>query len=367
MELYVFNSKLERKGIVEGWFSVHWVRRYSKCGEFEIHLSFKEGMSDLLKEDDVIWKNDSEEAGVIDYVNIKLDEQGKEVYVIKGKFATGYLARRIIWKKVVVNETNEKIIRKIIDENVINPVDPDRKMDLIALGDLKNIGSKIQYQVSYKNLLEEVEGIASSNQLGIKTVFDVENKRFKFEVYEGLDRTTSQSVNPQAIFSQEFDNVLEQEYSSGVHDYKNVALIAGEGEGNARQFESVGVGEGLNRHELYVDARDLQSTRAVSDEEVPIPVAEYKKMLKTRGISKLAENKRVESFDSKIDLKSNLEYKKDFDLGDKVTVISKRWGLMVEERITEIEEVYEADGFNVYVVFGEEEKSIMQKIKREVN
>lgn len=367
MELYVFNSKLERKGIVEGWFSIRWVRRYSRAGEFEIHLTFREGMQELLQEDDIIWKNDSDEAGYIDYVNIKIDEQGKEVYIIKGQFITGYIGRRIIWDRLTVNKTPENIIRRIVNENVIDPADANRKIELLELAHPINVGSKIQYQASFKNALEAIEELATTHGLGIRTIFDVENKGFIFDVYEGLNRTKNQSVNPQATFSQEFENVLEQEYMSGINDYKNVALIAGAGEGQERQFESVGSKQGLSRHELYVDARDLQDTRTVNEEEVPIPASEYKQMLETRGINKLAESKRIESFDSKVNVQSNLKYKRDFNLGDRVTFLSKRWGLMVEDRIMEIEEVYEESGFTIHVVFGEEAKNIVQKIKREVS
>ena len=179
-----------------------------------------------------------------------------------------------------------------------------------------------------------------------------------FDVYKGLDRTAGQSVNPPAIFSREFENILEQEYTDSLHNYRNIALVAGEGEGTERELTSIGQGVGLDRYELFVDARDLQKEdRAIE---------EYIGLLEDRGNTKLAEYKEIKTFDSKINLRSNLIYKEDFDLGDIVTCTSKKWGVTIDTRITEIEEVYEEDGFNVNVTFGNEIPTLIDVIKREV-
>ena len=63
---------------------------------------------------------------------------------------------------------------------------------------------------------------------------------------------------------------------------------------------------------MFVDAKDLQK-ETMTD-------LEYKAKLETRGNTKLAENTEVISFDSRINLNSNLTYKVDFDLGDKVNL-----------------------------------------------
>lgn len=41
----------------------------------------------------------------------------------------------------------------------------------------------------------------------------------------------------------------------------------------------------------------------------------------------------------------NFSYKKDYDLGDIVTVRKKAWGIEMDKRITEIQEIYENGGF----------------------
>lgn len=362
MELYIFDRDLNFIGIVEEYFSLRWVRRYSRCGEFELHCSLTTETLNLLKRENIIWKKGDLEAGYIEYRNLKQDVEGKEVLVIKGKFLTGYLNRRIIWSIEKLNTTAEMAIRQLIDKNCINPTNIDRKIGLLTLGELKSYTQTLNKQVSYNNLLEEIENIANTNELGIRTLIDIQNKQMIFDIYEGLDRTTGQSINAPAIFSKEFENILEQEYTDNLNNHRNTVLVAGEGEGVEREFVAIENGQGLDRYELFIDARDLQS----EIDGTTIPIEEYREILKNRGISKLSEYKEIQTFESKINLNSNLTYKEDFDLGDVVTCTSKKWGITVNTRITEIEEVYEENGFSVNITLGNNIPTLIDVIKREV-
>ncbi|OLS02877.1 siphovirus ReqiPepy6 Gp37-like family protein [Tissierella creatinophila] len=366
MELYIFDRELNFKGVIEDYFSFIWTRRYCKCGEFELHCNLSMENLNILKKGNIVWKKGDKEAGYIQYRNLHQDETGKEILVIKGKFLTNYIGRRIVWDRKNISSPPEMAIREIVNDNCINPSKADRKIPLLVLGELKNYLGSLDMQVSYKNVLETIEDISEVNELGIRTLFNYKNKKLIFDIYKSVDRTAGQNINAPAIFSEEFENILEQEYTDSDIEYRNTALIAGEGEGEQREKVFIEVGQGLDRYELYVDARDLQSTKTVNDNEVPIPIAEYRKILNDRGLSKLDEHKKIETFDSKINLKSNLEYKKDFDLGDRVTITSKKWRITIDTRITEIEEVYEEKGLEINIVFGNNIPTLIDKIKREV-
>lgn len=363
MEIYVFDNELNLQGILGQYTSLIWRRRYSKHGDFELHCLLTPEHLDLLKIGNIIWKNDDAEAGYIQYRNLSMNDDGDEVLVVQGKFLTGYLNRRIIWGTENLNMTSELTIRELIDKNVINPSDLDRKINIMALSEVKGYTQTTNLQTSYKNLLDEIEDIASTSELGIRTLFDLQNKQLIFDIYQGLDRTESNGVNPPAIFSKEFENVLQQEYTDSSNNYRNVALVAGEGEGVDRKKVTVGEGVGLDRYELYVDARDIQSKK---DDDTVIPEAEYLQLLSDRGNDKLSKYKDIQTFSSKINLNSNLIYKEDFDLGDKVTCVSKNWGITIDTRITEIHEIYEASGKQVNVVFGDSMPTLIDKLKEVV-
>ncbi len=358
MELYIFDRDLNFQGILESFFSLIWTRRYSKCGEFELHCNLTPETIELLKRENIIWKKGDLEAGYIEYRNLSQDSNGQETLVVKGKFLIGYLGRRIIWGTENLNTTAELGIRELINNHAINPTNTDRKIDMLTLGGLKGYTNNIDKQVSYKNLLETIEEIANTSELGFRTILDMQNKQMIFDIYEGINRTAGQSVNAPAIFSNEFENILEQEYTDSLNNYRTVALVAGEGEGAARELVTVGSGTGFDRYELFVDARDLQQEDMTNEE--------YEAVLQNRGQSKLAEMREIQTFESKININSNLTYREDFDLGDVVTCTSKKWGITIDTRITEIEEVYEETGKQINVTFGNNIPSLIDKIKQVV-
>jgi len=364
MELYVFDRELNFVGLMDSFFSLRWVRRYHRAGEFELHCPLNAHTLELLQRENIIWKQGDQEAGYIKYRQLGQDEQGQEVLIIKGDFLTGYLDRRIIWGQEILNTTAEVAMRTLVNKNAINPTDPSRVIQLLELSQLQGFPEEIEYQVSYKNLLEELEKLSNLSGLGYRIAVGLTNKKLVFQVYKGRDLTASQSTNPPAIFSNEFENVLEQEFVDSLHNYRNVALVAGAGEGTGRKLVTVGTGTGLDRFEVFVDARDLQE---MDEEGNAISEDDYAEMLRNRGQSKLAEYADLKTYECKINPFSNLRYKEDYDLGDIVTCTSKKWGVTIDARITEVEEIYEENGVSLNVTFGNNIPTLIDKIKQVVS
>ena len=360
MELYVFDRSLNFKGILDNFFSFRWVRRYYKSGEFELQCALTPVTLELLTRESIIYKKDDTEAGYIEYRNLKQDDEGKEILILKGKFLTGYLNRRIIWGTEIINDTAENAMRRLVDHNCINPTDSNRIIDNLILGNLKSYTERVDYQVSYQNLSEELEKLSNISNLGHRINFDISNRKLIFDVYKGLDRSVDQTINPRAIFSKEFENILEQEYVDSLNNYRNVALVGGIGEGTLRRLVTVGNSIGLDRYEIFNDQKSLSNEvdgSAMSDDD-------YNKLLIEKGNEKLAETKEIQTFESKINDYSNLKYKTDFDLGDIVTCVSKKWNLILDTRVTEVEEVYEESGQQINVTFGYNIPTLIDKIKQ---
>jgi hypothetical protein len=315
---------------------------------------------ELLQKENIIYKKDDTEAAYIEYRNLKQNSKGKEILVVKGKFLTGYVNRRIVWGTQVINDTAENAMKTLVNNNCIIPSNTDRIIPNLMLGGLNNFTQAVNYQVSYANLEDELESLCNTNGLGHRIDFDVTNRKLAFEVYEGLDRSINQSVNPRAIFSKEFENILEQEYMDSLSNYRNLVLVGGMGEGTARKLATVGSGSGLDRFELFSDQKDLSN----EVDSVIMSDTDYTNLLIGKGNEALAETKEIQTFDSKINSNSNLIYKTDFDLGDIVTCISKKWGLTLNTRITEIEEVYEQAGQQINITFGNNIPTLIDKIKQ---
>ncbi len=386
MDLEIFNKNLVFLGIVDNFEVLNWHRKYYTAGSFELTCPLTPDNLELLKKENVIYKSNCE-AGFIHYRNIKLDREGKEVLYIKGSFLTALIGRRIIWGQLCFNGKVEDLYRKIINDNCINPSDINRKISLLKLSEIKNYLDDINYQNSYGNVLNELESLAISTGIGYRVNLNYETLQMEFEVYKGLDRTDNQNVNNKALFSRQYENILEQDYTESIGDYKNTCLIAGAGDGANRRKAITGVGSGLDRHEMYVDARDISDKEIIKspktdevtgeyikdnegnivyeEKEIQIPDNKYIPMLVQRGSEKLGEHKSIESFDSVVNMNQlNLVYKKDYDLGDIVTIFDEKWNITLDSRITEIQEIYQNGGMDVNAIFGDDVPSIYNKLKR---
>ena len=126
---------------------------------------------------------------------------------------------------------------------------------------------------------------------------------------------------------------------------KTKAIVGGQGDGAQRVVVEVGGGSGLDLREMFVDARDL------SPED--LTAAQYKEVLKQRGYEALQEAIEAESLECETAPEINFKYKSDYDLGDIVTIKKKSWGLYMNKRITEIQEVYEYGGGYVVPTLGD--------------
>ena len=344
MELYVFHqNNRQLGGIIEAYEYLRWTRRYSRCGSFELKAIATDTNLSLLKIGNILWKNDDEESGLIEFV--ELTGSDREFIQVNGRFATSFLARRIVLGTETLSGDLGAAIRQLVDSNLINPSNTSRKINGITC-ETAVLGVSVNTQTSYRNLMDAVTGFCDAASVGIKTVFNPKTGLFTIVPYLG--------GNSQAVFSREYENIIEQIFTQSVVDYATFALVAGEGEGAARTRVTVGGGEGEARYEIYVDARDLR------EEDFP---GKYNDALVFRGQSKLAESAMVQAFDVTVNQYGNLTYKVDFDIGSRIQAVSKHWGLSLNARITEIEESYDREGMSLSAVFGKPLLTINEKLR----
>jgi hypothetical protein len=250
-----------------------------------------------------------------------------------------------VWQTELLQGDLSAGIGQLIQHNVIVPADTNRTIPDIAFSS-PVLGINTNTQISYRNLLTSIEELCVSYGVGIRTTFHPATGLFTVELYKGKQS--------QAVFSKEYDNVIEQMFTRSKKDYSNVALVGGEGEGTDRVMVTTGAAGGEDRYELFVDAKSLRSADFGT---------EYQAALAEQGALKLGELAEVFSFDATVNEYGNLLYKKDFNLGDTVSVISKRWGVSLQTRIEEIEESYDADGRSLSVTIGRGVLTLAQKLK----
>lgn len=344
MEFYIYDESIQLIGVMDYFTSAIWTPRYYDVGDFELQISASREVFELMKEGHYVTRLDDNMVGIIEHPKLMTDEENGDFLLVSGRDAKSILDRRIVWTQTNLSGTVEDGIRQLITENVISPVDPNRAIPNFILGERKGFTETIRMQVTGDNLLEIITKLCQMHDYGFSV--SIVNGMFEFDLYKGIDRSLSQNANPHVEFSPDLDNVITVEYEVDNTNIKNVALVAGEGEGIDRKTVSVGTASGMARRELYVDARDMSTNGGEIDNNT------YLEMLAGRGDEKLAEHYGIAIFEGQIEPAVNYEYKKDYFLGDKIQ-ITNEYGVTAATRIIEIIECEDGNGYSMTPTFEE--------------
>lgn len=370
MDIFVYDKNLTLLGIIDDPISLIWTRRYWEAGEFKMLIGYSDFNRSMLAIGNIITIQGYDEAGQISYISITKDEKGEQIEV-QGKFLLSWIGKRIIENQIIAKSSTEKIMYQIVEENAVNPIDEKRKIPNIILAETQGLGGTIDYSSdAYVNALTALETAAKAGKLGIKIVTDFKNKNHTFTVYKGKDRTQGNSDgNLPCVFSPEYDNVLSQDYEYDTNNQKTTAYIGGEvKEGEKRVVVSTQDSfTGLERTEVFVNAADLRRTTNDGDTSTEIPLDEYKNLLLARGNEALSSYTDTRTFKSELYTSGNLIYKRDFDVGDRVTCLNKKWGIQINSRITEVQEIYQNGVQNLQIKFGESTPKLLTKFRQILN
>lgn len=370
MELYVYNREMTLQGIVEKISSLIWTRRYWSCGEFKLLVPFTEEHVALLKKDNIIIKRGGKEAAEIKYIHITKNPQGLEEIEVQGKFLLSWIGKRVVTKQIITKDTTQNILYAIVRQTCTQAGAARNIPNFSIATDDANAGSGVIDYTSeaYINAQLAAETAAKAAKLGIRVVTDARAGKHTFSVYKGRDLTSGNTAgNAPCIFSQEFDNIVEQEYTNSVENLKTTAYVGGEEkEGQTRKVAEVGgSAAGLTREEVFINATDIvQEYENENQQTITLTDAQYIALLQARGTEELEQYAETLAFGSKVNTNANLQYGVDYDLGDRVTCINKRWGVRVDVRITEIAETYETSGEQIDITFGESLPALLTQIRQ---
>lgn len=351
MIIYVWefsNGAFTRTAVVDHGKSVIWVKRFNDAGQFELYIPASTEMLELFTGDEIILTRDDSTAVMsVENVHLETDAENGDYITVKGRSVECFLGRRIVPKQTTFQNTAaETVIRSLITQNVINPTPTSRKIDLITLGTAQGYTDIINKQVTGKNLLTVISSICKEQNYGFELQFV--NGNFVFNLYKGIDRSYNQTANTFVVFSPEFENIGNTEYSEDKTTLYNAVYVAGEGEGTSRVIVGVGNAAGLQRRETWVDARNESSD---TDAGTLTPT-EYALMLSQQGREEIKQATETIQFNGEILNFNAYTYGVDYNLGDVVQVVNE-YGITGTATITEITEVEDETGYRIYPTLSE--------------
>lgn len=349
MEVVIADKNFVRLGIIEN-SSVIWASRYYKSGDYELHMTASEDNLNLIKSGKYVIRDDIEdEVGIIEDYEIKTDVENGDTITVVGRFAEGYyLASRVISQQTQLYGNIQDQLRNLVYANIINPTDTKRKISFIKLGELDpTITETIDIQITGANLLEKIEEICESKGIGFR--MPLRNGIFYFELFKGIDKSYNQNENSWVIFNDDYDNLKNTSFNYKTSERKNLAYVAGEGEGLARKIVKAYKDDepsGEDRFEIWVDQRNMSSNDGdITDEQLTT-------QMKEEGYENLTTITTV--FDGEVAL-VNYSYGKNKDLyiGDIVSVQKKKWlDMYINTRVIEAIESEDNSGKTIVLTFG---------------
>lgn len=348
MDIFVLNQKFETIDIIDNYESLIWTDRYFEYGDFELYLPMQLSLLSSLQKDNYLYIRESEHVMIIEDFEISTDAEIGSRLTVTGRSLESILERRIVWGQKTYSGTIHAIVKKMITDAIISPSIAARKISNFKFQDCSDEsvnGESIELQFTGDNLYDAVSVLCQTVRAGFQITLDADNN-FVFSLYSGKDRSYEQDANPYVVFSPSFENIIDSRYLETNSSYRNVTLVAGEGEGSSRKTVTVGSASGLSRREVFTDARDISSTT----DDGTLSTTKYNNLLKERGNEKLEECVASTEFEGKAETTRMFQYGEDFFMGD-IVQIANEFGMEGRAYITAIIRSQNEEGLSVYPTF----------------
>lgn len=351
MDIYVLDGLNGVADIITTYQSCIWNVQYFGQNDFELVVNASTQNVSTLKPGAYLVRDEDMSGDtynnvmVIQNYQLDFDTEKGWLLTLTGKgLKNDILKRRIVWSQTNLTGLAEVGIRQVITENIISPSDSSREIDGLVLDELQGFTDTIEIQLLGENIAEWLEEICTTYGYGWDVY--ITNGQYVFKLYKGTDRTYDQSEVTPVVFSPEFDNLLSSSYKYDMGEYKNAALIGGEGEGTAQRTATIGTATGLSRYEDYIDGGSVSSNGEI------ITVEQYTKMLQEYGQTQLDQTAYTESFSGEIDPAGLYKINQDYYLGDIVQIQNEK-GIEATPRIIEIIYAIDENGSSVVPTFSE--------------
>lgn len=352
MDIYIFDQSFEQIGMVNTYISLQWKEEYTGKGSFTLICSDTEQNVKLLQMNYYLYQNNKNTAMRIRYIEYDSEES---TVTVCGYTTLDLISQRVIYPVRTI--TNFETGMYSLVERFLKGSESKRNISNFTteriLNGYKGFTYSRETQFTGTDLLEALTALAEEGELGFYMKFDWRNKRHVFTVYQGNDLTQGNGTYVPQIFAEGFGNLQNTIIIDDMSEFKNVAYVAGAGEGTARIYVEVGSATGINRNELYVDARDLQKEYTDDDgKDVSLTTTSYKAILTARGKDKLNQYSRAKSFNGEV---SNVGFRDKYYLGDVVSIKSDRYKIRMDTRITQYTEVTEKNKTKLTLTLGNPE------------
>lgn len=334
MELKALNEDFDICGSTSlTCFDIMWHRKYYENGMFSVQIRAE----DYDPEMKYIYTNERPELGDIEQIKYTQDDS---MVVLSGFFYERRLNDKIVYPMFKERATRSKFIADAVDTYKDD-------LPIVVDGNYPSGGSAATRQDTGSNLDELAHKTLQAEERAYRCVYDYENNRMTFEIYQGKDRTQSQNANNFVVFSKGFRNIRKASVTEDSSNFKNYFVCGGQGEGSARIYATLDLSGGGYKRMQFLDMRDVEYNSS------KMTLAEYGEALQERAKEKAAEYVDIHNVEFDADATTSFVYLRDYDLGDKCDIIIDPIMRSYEARIIEVIESWSKGVHQVTLTFGD--------------
>lgn len=208
--------------------------------------------------------------------------------------------------------------------------------DILRTGRMEGIEEQLILQVIGDNLQAKIEEILQLYGLGMRARYEASERKIYFDFYKGYNRTKD-SILP-VIYSESLDNLAGYDVVSK-NEAANVALVYSEKDGETYSG-TAGAAAGVARRETYINKTD----------DVGYIGADYVQQLQEEG--KLSLQSFTLAISADVDNRA-YDYRRQFNVGDIVTLIINDLQISYNVRVLEVREYNDVSGYTIELILGE--------------
>lgn len=301
MKLNLYDEQMNRIAIIGGRFiSCLWSEGYNTTQSFTVELLATEENKKKVKPDCYLGRDDRKTLMVV-----------KTVLAQNGRItASGKQAARCLDDVPFIGtiEAGANIAQSVKD--AYDASDKFAGIEFAA----PTLDVTYSHQISNKSILTLCETMGQEGDVGFRVVRSSAGAVAEFYCPE---------ENPNLVFSERFRNLTIDGITLSTENWKNYAIVLGEGEEADRVRVDVDLSGGEQRRTMIVDARDLSREDGETEDA-------YSQRLAVRGYEKLLEKQKTWEC---VFTPLASHFGTRFDLGDILTVLLPDYGLRLKSRV----------------------------------
>jgi Siphovirus ReqiPepy6 Gp37-like protein len=377
IQINIFDTNFVWKGAIDNIQSFVFRNSWHEIVNSELVVSrTAQGAEELAIGRFIIINNDFKKALIIEDMNANIADDNWSINLVSLKGLLNYRIAHPTDSGSFTAQKQAEVMMLLASKNLVTQgrdsnrkfLSVDGQINRFSIASLKTYGDSVDLTVDWDTGLlgdsivevsKMFDDVAGKYPIGWNVFVKSTLDGFQMDTYQTTNRSIRQAINSPVVFSEDFNNIKDANYSISMRDWVNFAYINWN-DGTNDQNTTVGNAKhgattGFNRKEIILDSSLEKSSEVIAE-----------------GRAELNKRPKVENFTAEILDNPNTmsSYEIDWFLGDIVTLqtksIKKDTTISVDTQVIQTEEIYDQGEYSLSATFGEAKLSIIKKIKQAI-